>query len=127
MFRPSNRQALLDAEETYAFIPVTTDGLSEELRRLDGKFVAVAFHATGERSGSVLHAQGRIRQDVVDQPEGGVAFGIGRSRRLSGDWAQLEIAWEDVESAAWRRDLFAGRRPVLALTMRGGGLLTIIP
>ena len=106
---------------------MTTDDLLDELRRLDGKFVLVSFHPTGARDGSALWVTGRIRRDVVDQPERGVAFGIGRPRRLNNDWAELEIMWDDVESAAWRGDLIANGRPALAVTLRGGGLLTIVP
>ncbi|HEY3184149.1 MAG TPA: hypothetical protein VGJ77_15015 [Gaiellaceae bacterium] len=106
---------------------MTTPDLYEELRQLEGKFVAVSFHPTGEWNGSVLHAQGQMQQDVVDQPEGGVAFGIGKPRRRNNDWAELEIMWDDVESVAWRRDLLENGRPALAVTMRGGCLITIVP
>ena len=104
---------------------VTPDELFEELRRLNGKFVAVSFHPTAEWAGSVLHAQGRLGEDVVDPPEGGIAFGIRRPRRLSGDWAEVEIMSYDVESAVWRRNLPEHGPPLLAITMRGGAFLAI--
>lgn len=107
---------------------MTVDELFAELHRLDGKSVAVAVHIADEWN-PVLHAQGRLRHGVVDDPpEGGMGFGIGRVRRLNNDWAELELKREDIESAAWRDDLLPqGRRPVLAITMRGGALLTITP
>jgi hypothetical protein len=106
---------------------VTVDELFDELRRLDGKFVGVRLCPTGVWDGSALHAQGRFRQDVVDQPENGVALGIGSARRLGNEWSEVEILSDDVESAVWRDDLLQGGRPVLAVTMRGGALLVIAP
>jgi hypothetical protein len=104
---------------------VTREDLMLELDKLDGQFVGVAFRPTQAWFGSVLHAQGKIRRDFVDQPPDGVAFGIGAARRRNGDWAEFEIIWADVESAAWRRDLLPNGNPVLAVMMRGGALLTI--
>ena len=105
---------------------VTTDEVFEELRRLEGKFVSVSLHPTGEWGGSGLHAQGRLRQNVVDQPERGIACGIGRTRRLNNDWAEIQILATDIESAAWRGDIIRGKR-VLALAIRGGALLVFVP
>ena len=104
---------------------MTRDQLLEELRKLDGQFVGVAFHPTEPWEGSVLHAQGRIRSDFVDQPENGIAFGIGKPRRRTNDWAEFQIIWDDVESAAWRDDVLPTGRSVLVICLRGGSRLTV--
>ena len=124
---PERSRSRVSVRSAYAST-VTRDELLDELESLDGKFVGVALRPTGGWNGTVLHAQGRIRRGVVDQPQGGIGFGIGTPRlrdRLRNDWAEFEIIWDEVESAAWREDLLASGSPVLAITMRGGGLLTI--
>jgi hypothetical protein len=105
---------------------VTAADVFAELGRLEGSFVTVAIHPTGEWYSSALHAQGRLQQHAVDQPKDGIAFGIGKAHRLNNDWAEFELLAADIEEASWRTDLVAGGR-VLAVRLRGGALLTVAP
>ncbi len=99
--------------------------LFDVLRGFHQQFVSVSFRPTAAWHGSILHAQGRLRHDVVDQPEGGIAFGIGKARRINRDWAEVQIMADEVEAAEWRDDLVEGRS-VFVISFRDGGLLTFV-
>jgi len=116
-------------------VHMTLDEFLEELARLEGRFVAVAFHPARSWN-PVLHIQGELHRDELDDGPGVIAYSIGREPphpdapwKRSGpiEHASFDVLPNEIETIEWRDDLVPAGSRVIAVAIREGSMLTITP
>jgi hypothetical protein len=108
---------------------VTFDELIEALRALDGHAISVSSHTGIADLRPILHIQGTLHRDDVDDTPDWFRFVVGEVRRPTLkdvlDHAYFDLERSKIESADWR-DAEDGTR-FLAIAIRGGSMLRIWP
>jgi len=114
---------------------VTFDELIEALRALDGHPVSVSSHADGADVRPILHIQGTLHRDDVDDTPDWFRFVVGdvldpdkpgrRSKLRVFEHAYFDLERPKFESAEWQDAEDATR--FLAVAINGGSVLRIWP
>jgi hypothetical protein len=115
---------------------VAFDELIDALRTLDGHPVSVSSHAGTADSRPVLHIQGTLHRDDVDDTPDWFRFVVGnvpypdeplmRSKLKVFEHAYFDLERPKFESAEWR-DPEDGGTQFVAIAIRGGSMLRIWP